>query len=348
MVPPRIAFAVPSTSTQTSAETVIGHTNPTHPDLQDLAQELPAVLQDKWSASTTAQYQSSFKLWFNWASKFEEVSDMPAQPLYVCLFLISLAQRSVSVATLNSAVASIAWAHKIRGFDSPTLDSTVCICIEGLRRRLSKPARRASPILPKHIALLIKNLDSDSLADLRVASLILLAFSGFLRFSELVNIRKEDIEMLDTHMVINITSSKTDQLRKGHKIHIAKTGSPCCPVLLLIKYLEKADIAVTDTGFIFRNMYFKNGLNILAPADKQMTYTRVREIVKLKFQSLGLDSAAYTLHSLRSGGASAAAKHNVPDRLFQRHGRWKTDSIKNSYVEESTDNLLLVSRNLGI
>ena len=55
-------------------------------------------------------------------------------------------------------------------------------------------------------------------------------------------------------------------------------------------------------------------------------------------------------HSLRAGGASASAAANagVQDRLFQRHGRWKTVSAKNGYVEDSLDSRLSVSRMLGI
>ena len=34
------------------------------------------------------------------------------------------------------------------------------------------------------------------------------------------------------------------------------------------------------------------------------------------------------MHSLRAGGATAAANAGVPDRLFKRHGRWKSESAK--------------------
>ena len=199
-----------------------------------------------------------------------------------------------------------------------------------------------------HIARLVKGMDADSIADLRVSAMILLAFSGFLRFNELVNLKLEDLNILTTYMVLNITSSKTDQFRKGHLVHIARTGSPCCPVVLMERYLAKAEFQINDKGYVFRNFSYKKGSVVLQDNDKKMTYTRVREIVKQKFMSIGLDTQCYTLHSLRSGGASAAARNNVPDRLFQRHGRWRTESIKNSYVEESTNNLLLVSQNLGL
>ena len=56
----------------------------------------------------------------------------------------------------------------------------------------------------------------------------------------------------------------------------------------------------------------------------------------------------FSTHSLRAGGASAAANAGVADRLFQRHGRWKSVSAKNGYVEDSLESRLLVSKNSGI
>ena len=48
------------------------------------------------------------------------------------------------------------------------------------------------------------------------------------------------------------------------------------------------------------------------------------------------------------GGASAAANSGVPDRVFQRHGRWKSATAKDWYVEDSTDVKLSVSKSLGL
>ena len=58
----------------------------------------------------------------------------------------------------------------------------------------------------------------------------------------------------------------------------------------------------------------------------------------------GLDSSLFGIHSLRSGGASAAAALGVPHRLFQRHGGWRSEKARNDYVEESLDSLPLVSQ----
>ena len=60
------------------------------------------------------------------------------------------------------------------------------------------------------------------------------------------------------------------------------------------------------------------------------------------------DIAAFSTHSLRSGSASAAAHTGVADRLFQRHGRCKSVSAKNGYIEDNSESRLLVSQRLGM
>ena len=64
--------------------------------------------------------------------------------------------------------------------------------------------------------------------------------------------------------------------------------------------------------------------------------------------AIGLNKKQFGLHSLRSGGASAAANAGVPDRFFKRHGRWRSENAKDGYVKDSLDERLKVSRNLGL
>jgi len=53
------------------------------------------------------------------------------------------------------------------------------------------------------------------------------------------------------------------------------------------------------------------------------------------------------LHSLNSGGASAAEFANVNVRCWRRHGRWKIDGA-NDYIKDSLKRRLSVSRNLDL
>ena len=54
------------------------------------------------------------------------------------------------------------------------------------------------------------------------------------------------------------------------------------------------------------------------------------------------------MHSLRSGGATAAAAAGISDRLFKKHGRWRSETAKDGYVHESLEEQLSVSKQLGL
>ena len=43
-----------------------------------------------------------------------------------------------------------------------------------------------------------------------------------------------------------------------------------------------------------------------------------------------------------------AAKVGVPDRLFKRHGRWKSEKAKDGYVDDSVERRLSVTRQLNL
>ena len=63
---------------------------------------------------------------------------------------------------------------------------------------------------------------------------------------------------------------------------------------------------------------------------------------------IGVSSKSFSLHSLRSGGATTAANAGISDRLFKTHGRWVSESTKDGYVKADINELLTVSRSLGI
>ena len=56
----------------------------------------------------------------------------------------------------------------------------------------------------------------------------------------------------------------------------------------------------------------------------------------------------FGLHSLRSGGASAAANSGVSDRLIGKHGRWSSNSSRDGYIKDSKLKRLSVTKSLGL
>lgn len=78
---------------------------------------------------------------------------------------------------------------------------------------------------------------SSDLSDLRIYCMFSLAFAGFLRFNELVNIRFADLTFFDSHVQIFIPKSKTDIFRKGNKFLIARTGKETIVLLFVLKII---------------------------------------------------------------------------------------------------------------
>ena len=71
------------------------------------------------------------------------------------------------------------------------------------------------------------------MSDLRLATACLLGFAGFLQFDELINLRPCDFTINAEILSIKIVQSKTDQLRLGDTVVVARTGTPTCPVAKL-------------------------------------------------------------------------------------------------------------------
>ena len=120
-------------------------------------------------------------------------------------------------------------------------------------------------------------------------------------------------------MSIHINSSKTDQYRQGDSVLVARTGSLTCPVAMLERYFAMAKLSCTSKFRIFRGIVIRKDGEKLRPKGS-LSYTRLRELFLAKLSGLGFDPKLFGLHSLRSGGASAAVNAGVPDRLFKCHG----------------------------
>ena len=64
--------------------------------------------------------------------------------------------------------------------------------------------------------------------------------------------------------------------------------------------------------------------------------------------NLGFSPEEFELHSLRAGGATAAANAKVPDRMFKRHSRWKSENAKDGYVKNDVRSRLEVAKSLEL
>jgi len=322
------------------------------PHLQFLAKCLPKVVESAYAGSTLIKYKASWDKWLNWAKKFPEVSIIPADPFIVCLYFNELLTENAQLGAITSAFCGIRWGHISAGLDTPTNHPFVKLCYSGALKQSSERRpqnQRKEPFTPDMIKDIIKAYGStNNLVHLRFIIVCLLGFSGFLRISELLNLKIGEMAFQQKGLEMTISKSKTDKLREGNIVYIAKTGTLYCPVFWTKKYIVESKLNLKRDNFLICRTY-KTKHGHICKGEYSLSYSRVREnflellapITKEKTQHFGL-------HSLRSGGATAAANNSVTDRLIGKHGRWSSNSSRDTYIKDSKKIRFSVTKNLGL
>ena len=183
-----------------------------------------------------------------------------------------------------------------------------------------------------------------SLCKIRSVVICLLAFAAFLRFDELAKLVRSDVKIEDDMLKLFFQSSKTDQYKDGTWSVVASSRKATCAVAMMNRYLDRAWLSY-DSPLFCQLSKTKCGHKLRS---KGLSYSKLRELVLEALKVIVPDISAIGTHSLRSGGATAAANAGVPDRLFKRQGRWAGQSAKDGYVQDSLSSRLSVSKALGI
>lgn len=167
-------------------------------------------------------------------------------------------------------------------------------------------------------------------------------------FFGLVNLKHSDIVFYEDHLFLFISKSKTDKYKTGSNVFVSRTDKVACPYMLKL-YLKIADISSDSDCFIFRAVtYCKKSVEYKLRDSGPLLFSRARVLLLEALENVGVDKSKFGLHSLRSGGATAAANSGVSDRLFRKHGRWRSDNAKDGYVHEIVKSLMSVSKSLNI
>lgn len=75
---------------------------------------------------------------------------------------------------------------------------------------------------------------------------------------ELIHLRMSDIQFKADHMSVFIEQCKTDVYREGNRCIIAWTGNDTCPVNMLQRYIDMADLTIDSDVLLFRtNTFYK-------------------------------------------------------------------------------------------
>ena len=99
-----------------------------------------------------------------------------------------------------------------------------------------------------------KLVEASNLDNLRNVCIFVLAFARFFRIEEVLNIKYGEITFHDTYVAIKVDRCKTDQLRKGNEVVIARSLSQVvCPVSLFKRYVSELErFPVEPSHYVFK------------------------------------------------------------------------------------------------
>ena len=158
-----------------------------------------------------------------------------------------------------------------------------------------------------------------SLAEKRMLwSTFTLAFYGFLRASEYLNLSWSDISHTDK-ITIKLHQSKTDPFRKGHQLLIFPTNTSTCPLQVFLKCAPLANQSATDDPLFNAGRF------------ATLTSTSLNKALRILLQNASLDQSQYASHSLRIGATATAAAARIPAWMIKSLGRWNSNAYL-SYI----------------
>ena len=211
------------------------------------------------------------------------------------------------------------------------------------------PVRRKckSVVSPEAIRQVIEAISKPtaSLLQMRSAVLSVLGYAGFFRISDLRRLRREHVQVAEHCVVVDVVKSKTDQMGLGDRVYVGATGGPTCPVRLISRYFTMCQFK--DYEYLFCNVDHKSNSR-LSSVNKPISYSNARDCFRRIMCTTSSEVSNFTLHGLRHGDATAAARAGVPERVIKRQGRWKSDRCKNLYIATDSDEQATISSAIGL
>jgi integrase len=288
-------------------------------------------------ASTTATYGVYSKQYLEFTTR---MGVTPKSQLSLCLFMKdTLETRGLARSTLVNVIPAAV--EDLFRFDttSPARDANGKALLTATKKTimlLTKPSVPKKPVLRQQLEEMA-NLCPARTQDVRDMFMLILMFVGFLRESEAVGLKNENV-WIETGtdsgkeaLYVEVTKSKTDQFSETATIVIgACPKSVLCPVAWYRLYCSKH----LQSPFLFHKL--------TRVAGQQLAKTTPNFIVKKWLGLIKVDPAGYGSHSLRRGGATAAACAKVRMHVVKRHGRWRSDAVY-LYIVDGLEEQLGVS-----
>ena len=327
-------------------------------ETQRLHKELRGWAAKSKAGSTFKKYRTPWKRWVTWAVERtrggEHTPIIPADPLHLALHLTKLAEEHpTATSVVETAVTALNTIHRVNGAPEP-YSYLSKVVNDGVRRARGKSKKKAKPLTTEIIRKIASEWGHEGapLWQNMMATLITVGFATFCRVTELFALTREDVTFEKDLMRVFIEESKTDQFRHGAWILVARTRTSLCPVLMMVKYLERLNPESGEP--LFRTIWRRT---LRTEGQESLGTLAMYSSIYHKYFRQGLmelagvseaEAQLYSGHSMRRGGATAAALGRVPDHLRMSHGRWVSQATADGYIGVLQRDAMQLTLSLGL
>ncbi|XP_055342330.1 uncharacterized protein LOC129590909 [Paramacrobiotus metropolitanus] len=287
---------------------------------------LDRLLSAHVSESTRKTYDAAFNQFAAFCNR-RSVNCLPAIPDTVAEYVAHLFTIKKSFRTVTVYLAGIHNRHREADVKPPTDHDLVVRALQGYRRLAAPRPDTRQPVTLQILRRLKHNLRRIGISPFEQSLLwavFTVLYFGFLRIGEVTSPRenrydpqhtlmREDLTDCGNQVVVRLKITKTDQTGQGCTVALAATGRSVCPVQAYRKYLAHAQFmlpAGRSPLFVHQDGRFLTRRSVEASLHRLLEGHP--------------DQHRINTHSFRIGAATTAASNNVPDRLIQRAGRWKS------------------------
>jgi integrase len=285
--------------------------------------------QDAADAPATLRaYASDVANFEAWCQR-NGLTALPAAPEVVGAYLAA-AGEGYAMQTLRRRVAAIARASGVAGHPLDTKHPAIRETLRGIGRTHGSRGRKAAALTTAELKALSRVCD-DSLTGDRDRALLLVAFAGALRRSELVALDAEKLTWFEDGVKLLLEKSKTDKEGQGAEVIIVYgRHEATCPVRALRHWLDKAEIC---TGPVYRKVNKAGRVEA-----RRLSEDAVRQILLRRAAEAGIKGTIgepVSPHGLRAGFVTTAYRNGVSDEEIMGHTRHRSLTTMRSYVRRA-------------
>ena len=288
--------------------------NPLRPDQ---VASIEAAIEDSKSPGTRRAYSSAMRTFSAWCAANGQ-PHLPTSPSVVAAFLTERANAGFSFSTLTVALAAIRDAHLAGGHRDPTAHRGVTTVMAGLRRRLGTATRRQAHALSTgELRRILAGIERTTTVGKRDAAILIFGLASAMRRSEIVALRRADLQLSTEGILIKIRRSKGDQTGAGVTIGVPRGDhQDTDPVRAIRQWLGVRGGGPDDPVF---TRVSRTGI-VLAGG---LTGQSINAVLQRRAADAGLDVPGISAHGLRAGHVTEALRGGARLEAVQRITRHK-------------------------